>query len=266
MNEQAELLFTQIFWRIAQQFNQISVFRRISAYGIPHLQAEAIDAAYLMALSNELDDIFLDKKGFFEGMGGVEAFASKVAEIHSSNYQVSVDSASIILAHSILDSVAFDCIRVIEKVAPLEDWEPFVSKRQISLEDLKGLNYETACNVKICKYIEDLERRSILEKIDKLFEICKPAADFSFVKNYKYDRERVDAFDNLRHEIIHGKGLSSPVQGCEKEIEYTKRTSSFLMGLVYKKYGVRITPTLWGESLRKDNKNSTINGRDEPAE
>jgi len=87
-----------------------------------------------------------------------------------------------------------------------------------------------------------LERESLLSKIDKLFQICKPPAKFSPIKKYTYDRHRLVKLDELRHEIVHGEGLKSPMIDCENEIIYMKNTANLLMALLNHAYGLKLNP------------------------
>ncbi len=111
------------------------------------------------------------------------------------------------------------------------------------------------CNEKIDKYLEDLERKSLITKIDQLYKMCKPSGKHSFIRNYKFDQAKIKEIDTLRHEIIHGKGLSAPLPDCTQKIKYLLDTTNNLMGLVNDKYNVRMNPTAWKESLKDSSKN-----------
>ena len=95
-----------------------------------------------------------------------------------------------------------------------------------------------------------MERRSLLEKIDKLFQICQPPSQYSPIKNHSYDREKIEILDGLRHEIVHGNGLESILPSCDEDIKYMVDTANFLMALVHEKYKVKINPTVWRESIQ----------------
>ena len=258
MNEAAELLYTKLFMRIAKKFSEVLSFRQATRHSMPFTQ-EVIEQQFYdygnsIAHTTKYDHLFKDKRKFLEIVGGVKNFASEMAKNHLSSYQTSIDASSIVLAHSILDAAAMDCFKVIEIIAPLEDWEPLLKKRQISLEALKNNNYEKIMMEKISEYIEELDRKSLLEKIDKLFQICKPPANFTFIENHNYDRSRIDSLDNLRHEIIHGDGLATPIDQCDEDIIYMRSTALFLLGLIFYKYNLKVCPTLYYEDLKQKNK------------
>ena len=258
MNEAAELLYTKLFMRITNKFSEVISFRQATQQSMPFTQnvieQQFYDYGNSIARTTEHDHLFKDKRKFLEIVGGVKNFASKLAKNHLSSYQTSIDASSIVLAHSILDAAAMDCFKVIKIVAPLEDWDPLLKKRQISLEVLKNSNYEEIMMGKINEYIEELDGKSLLEKIDKLFQICKPPANFTFIENHKYDRSRIDSINNLRNEIIHGDGLTTPIDQCDEDIIYMRSTALFLLGLIFHRYDVKVCPTLYFEDLKQQNK------------
>ena len=254
MNEKAELLFTQIFFRTFTRFFEVDSFRRATKQTMPYAkelaQEESHGIVRSLAYDSEYDKLFIDKEGFFRELGGVEAFSLRMAEKQIESYQTSIDASSIVLAHSIIDAAAFDYFLVIEMVAPLEDWDPFINKRQVVLENLKNRSYEDIVRQTISKYIQELERKSLLEKIDKLFQICKPPAKFYPIRNYVYNRDRIEKLDSLRHDIVHGDGLPSPLVTCDQDIKYMQKTSNFLMALVNHKYDIKMNTTLYKEYLK----------------
>lgn len=62
-------------------------------------------------------------------------------------------------------------------------------------------------NLVLNEYLKELERRSLLTKIDLLVARCKPPADWSPIDGYQFDRSRLQRLDELRHKIVHGSGL-----------------------------------------------------------
>ena len=117
-----------------------------------------------------------------------------------------VDAATLIFYHPILDGVAFDCLRVTALQAP-SDWEKELSGMQVGLLEARDEPYELLLRVKINKRLADLDRESLLTKVHKLFTRCKPEPNCSPMHGYAYDQERIDQFDDQRHEIVHGAAV-----------------------------------------------------------
>jgi|SRR5580704_726066 hypothetical protein len=154
----------------------------------------------------------------------------------------SLDAATLVFFHSVLDSVAFDYCRVTALVAP-QDWEQELKNSQVPLLDAKGKSYDQILRVKLDERMAKLERDSLLTKIDRLFARCQPPADWSPMNDYAFDRKRVESFDEQRHAIIHGKALGKPLNlfaVSDASLRYVSQTGMFLMGLVNFRYGLTL--------------------------
>ena len=257
MDEKAELLFTQTFWRTNTRFFELERFRRVTKQVQPQVEQIAkVESGWLASslASGDLDRYITDKEGFLAVVGGKEGLIQTVTKQRTESYQASIDAACIILAHSILDAAAYDYFRVVEMVASPDDLLPFVAKRQVTLEEIRGSDYKDVAREKIQQFVSQLKRESLLEKIDRLFQACRPPANFEPVRGHKYNRQRVLDLDNRRHEIVHGEGLKSPLLSCDDDIKYLVDTASFLLCLVHEKYQIRVNPTLWKEWMQQQTK------------
>ena len=61
-------------------------------------------------------------------------------------------------------------------------------------------------------------------------------------ENYRYDRERIIALDNLRHDYVHHGGLGSRLIQGEADLAFLHGTEQFLAVLVCQHYGLRVRP------------------------
>jgi hypothetical protein len=144
--------------------------------------------------------------------------------------------------HSVLDAAALDWCRVTALHAP-EDWEPEMKNSQVLLLESKSKSYIELLKAKINERLERLERESLLTKVDRLFARCSPPAGWSPMTGYEFDREKIRLFDEQRHELIHGNALGNPLmlfQVSEENLFYIQQTGMYFMGLVNRKYGLKI--------------------------
>src|SRR5262249_5409830 len=132
---------------------------------------------------------------FIKGKGTPEiadSLAAGMTDATMSQAAASVDAASLIFMHSILDGVALDYCRVTAMLAP-ERWADLVKDRQIKLEEVKGATYDQLLRTALGQYFERLERESLLRKVEMLYRACDPPkAAPSAVKGYTFDRERLE--------------------------------------------------------------------------
>ena len=163
-----------------------------------------------------------------------------------------VDAATLIFYHSILDGVAFDCLRVTALQAP-SDWEKELSGMQVGLLDARDQPYEQLLRDKVNKRLVELERESLLTKVGKLFARCRPEHNWSPMHGYAYDQTRIKEFDGQRHEIVHGVAIGKPLAlfpVTDESLFYPLRTGMFFVGLINMRYGLQIDPKVWSAAAQ----------------
>jgi hypothetical protein len=158
------------------------------------------------------------------------------------NAHTAIDATSIVMAQSILDDCAWSYLKVCAMIAP-EDWQNQIDARKIELKAVREQKYEDLRDGLIQMRLEQIERESVLVKIDLLFALCHPPAEYAPLNNYAYDRDRLERIDKARHAIIHEDGFTTPLSTIEEDLDFISKTAWFVMGLVNQKYGLQIDPT-----------------------
>lgn len=245
MNE-AEILFSNTFMACNSRFAVIFSFREISRLGLPVATLQIYDQylqfSYELFNDPKNDKFFIDKQGALNSIGGVEALGSKMAQDQLKNYKASVDAASLIFAHSILDNAVWNYCKCCALVSHI-DWQKFVTGKKFTLDEILQESKDELLARKVNEYVESLDRESIIAKAQKLFEICQPPAGFSPLHNYNYDNERLKLLDDLRHEIIH-KSTSVPVlPSGDDDIRFLQNTANYYMAVVNEKYKLKLDPS-----------------------
>ena len=92
------------------------------------------------------------------------------------------------------------------------------------------------------RFLDDLEKESLIKKVDKLFQICQPHNDYAPIKDYKFSKERLLALDKNRHDIVHKDIPIKPLPGGDDDIWFLFQTTMYLMGLVNMKFGLKMDP------------------------
>ena len=247
-----EALMTRTFGASVRNFSMVKSFKRIAALGLPAAQEqilhESIQFADQIFTDKEYDDLFVDKDVAFNFIGSTANMGKAVTSRTISQFKLSVDSSVLIFCHSILDASAFDYCKV-SAIADPKSWTKFLEKKQVTLADMRDFSYEQILGRKLEKYFESLERESLLAKIDKLFEICRPPDDFKPIKNYNFDRQAIQKFDRRRHEIVHGELVMHSLPVNDSEIDYYMSTCNYLMGLLNHKFGLRVDQTSFLKSM-----------------
>ena len=158
------------------------------------------------------------------------------------NASTAIDAASIVFAQSILDDCALSYLRVSALANPA-DWDSIIQGKKVAYSSL-GKPAEDIRTELIHDKLEQLERESLLKKVDLLFILCPPPRNYSPIDNYAFDRDRLEEIDERRHGIIHRNGMTESLTNIEDDLEFISKTANFLMGLVNQKYDVRLNPLL----------------------
>lgn len=251
---ESERRFGRFFYRTMLAWGPLLTFRRTAAAGLqaalPRLQQDAEKAAGWL-IGGEMDHIFLDKPGFLAAHGPAQ-LADHHLRSTLEDFTATVDAASIVFAHSILDDLAMEAVGVAFAHAPeVFDARAGLAGKTVKIGDARARGIEALADEKRAEWKEQLVRESVLRKLDVLFEICRPGADFRPLQSdYQYDRSRVEAFDTARHHVVHD--LKAPALTGAKldmEIAYLGDTSRCLGVLLNRRFGLRVDPQRMQEDV-----------------
>jgi len=76
--------------------------------------------------------------------------------------------------------------------------------------------------------------------------ICKPDKS-AILRDYRFDRERIQRIDGLRHRIVH-ETFGSPIENVRDDLEYMERTQVYLSALITHRYGLKRGPEFLHEA------------------
>ncbi len=236
-------LFNETFMRwVVDDWVVIHSFRRVAKAGLP-MAREAVSTYAARLVQEYVGDprntgIYIGDPARREESLSMLSRSMAAADIE--NAQAAVDAASVIFAHSILDGAAFESCRISSIAAPM-DWEREVRDRQVRLGGLKDSQYEELVRDAVGKFIHSLERESLLTKVDCLLARCQPSSGWSPMGGYAFSRDRIAAFDRLRHDIIHGAG-PRVIPDLEADLDYLSRTTFFFVMLLNHRYKLKVDP------------------------
>jgi hypothetical protein len=241
----AEEVFSETFGRFISNWSFVVSLRQISEVALPlaagtlaPVHANAVEA---ISADPDYNKMFINLDGSWSPWSEElkQLMSSGITATAVSNARKAIDAASLIFAHSMLDDSAWSYCRVCALIAP-QDWESFVEAKKVDFATVQGKSSDEIRGDLIQIALDQLERESLLKKVDTLFRLCNPPKDFAPIDNYAFDRNRLEVIDNKRHQIIHANGLKAGLENIDDDLEYVKKTSNFLMGLVHRKYGVQI--------------------------
>lgn len=248
---QAEELFNQAYVRTMKLWSSITTFRD-SLLGVSDAvlkrQQEQVGKMYdLLAYDPAYTKLLVNPKGFADKVNRAK-FVAATADGFLKGTIDSLDAATVVFAHSVLDAAAFDYCRVTAIAAP-GDWEQDLKNSQFSLSEIAKSKYEELLRRKLDDHLQKLERESLHTKIDRLLARCQPPAKWSPMNNYEFDSEIMKHLDDQRIEIVHGAALGRPLKAypvSDDGLWYLQRTTMYFAGLVNLRYGLQIDTTYAG--------------------
>ena len=236
-------IFTRTFHNITNRFSVVNSLRHVAELGLPEvipgIYQEWLQFAHQLFNDPQYDHLFLDKEGAIREGGGIQSMGRMMAENQLLAFRSSVEAASLVFAHSILDSAAMDYLRVTALQGP-NDWSEDVNGKQVPLSAIQRKTYDDLLKEKVSQHLETFDRQSLLVKVDKLFQVCRPEQGFAPMDDYAFDRTRLEQLDSLRHEIVHGSGPVNEIRVTDNDIWFLHKTAFFLMSLVNMRYDTRI--------------------------
>ncbi|MFK8068802.1 MAG: hypothetical protein AB8D52_11195 [Gammaproteobacteria bacterium] len=162
-----------------------TLYRKVATLGAQackeKVHNESMSLSDQIATEEKYDKYFIDKSAAIGEIGGVKSMASRITSARFKEFNSSVDSASLIFAHSILDAVSFDFCRTIASEFP-DSWTPFIENKQISIKDSRELSSEKINNKFITAELKKLEKESLLVKMIAYFKFANLNQSLTLLK------------------------------------------------------------------------------------
>jgi hypothetical protein len=243
--ETPEQFFTRVWVRLNSQWTSILTFRQLGRSGLPLATREALrsnfEFAEQLASSPEYEKLFTDRKKLLES-GILKELPARMTRNAVEIFEATLDAASLVFAHSALDAAAYDYCRLCAMVAP-RDLLPFVAEKKLALTEVELRPFDKLLEGINKAFLSNLEKESMMRKIDFVFQLCKPPAGFAPMDGYSFSRPRLRRLDELRHKVVHSTGPASRLPDSDADLEFLLKTGYFLMGVVNERYGVKMDPT-----------------------
>ena len=243
----AEDVLSDTFARFMKNWTLIVSLRQVADVTLPiaeePLAAIHTDFVERMSIDPEYNKIMvkLDGSETTWGEGTKNILRTGMTNVAITNARAAIDAASLVFAQSVLDDCALSYVRVCSLASPA-DWEPIIAEKKASFAEYCGKTQDLIRNEMIQEKLKQLERESLLKKVDLLFQLCTPPKGYSPIHNYAYDRDRLEKIDDDRHAIIHGNSMGKPVTNINDDLDFIWKTVNYLLALVNHKYGVQLNP------------------------
>ena len=170
--------------RCIDLWNIVQLFRVVARHGLRPAQ-EAVRSG-TEAVLEKLD---IPSRMIFERIrpGFTDGIIDETLRRSDLTSRASVDSASLVFAHSILDDLATECCRISAAADPNE-WRHAIRDRRIRVGDLAERPAEQLIHSALAEYLDQLGKEALLKRLDILSTKCQPAPKWSFAdQEFRFD-------------------------------------------------------------------------------
>lgn len=239
--------FNRVIMSSVKRWGLIQSFRDFSKLSTPLARDKYFDNVARMFLSDHdlLKSTFPDMSGSGKApekyLGRFFAEATKKSE---EQFFIAVDSASLIFAHSIVESCASNYCRLSAFIDP-DSWEGEVINKKITVGSFKDAEYSELLRQKIENYLDnEFEYLSMIIKVETLISKCGGLKSIPESDVFSYDTKRTSRIHMQRNSVVHTEEELPGFEYIEDDLSYFQLMSfPFFAVLMNNKYGLKVDST-----------------------
>jgi hypothetical protein len=220
-------------------WNIVRLFRAVAHHGFKPAQG-----AVRSGTEAVLDKLDIPSRMIFERVrpGFTDSIIDETLQQADLTSRASVDAASLVFAHSILDDLATECCRVSAAADP-EDWRTAIRERRVRIGDLGERTVEQLIDCIMAEFLDQFGKEALLKRLDVLNMKCQPAPRWSFAgQEYRFDRDRLERLDQERQSVIHRVQIEQVRVGIEDDLGFLMATCFYLIFMVANRYALDVDP------------------------
>jgi hypothetical protein len=227
-----ESLFTPLI-DVTNTYQYVS---RCVDFAAPQIIAEDADQFGAVALDPDLQAYFPNRGEILDGTYRDRVGIVVQTQLESAKRRVA--SASLVFAHAIFEGSVSDCMKVAFLARP-SDWLSVVETKKFSLVEFAEKGLAPIQKESIETHIAGLEKQSLIKKLDVFFQVARPPQGFVRIKDYQYDRERIERLDRARHKAAHDDPIAYEPGNLKDDVDYLRMTLMHLLSVLINRYDVR---------------------------
>jgi hypothetical protein len=196
--------FSAAIIRLNQGWALIDSMRLVASAGIPHARklVRKQHKTYVASLADtgQLQDMVVGDTTSLDLPKMVDLIYESLTVKALREAARSVDAASLVFAHAILDDLLTFYLQVTAELKA-EFWERHLAQKKVELGSLSQHSVEEVTRMVVRKELLAIGRESLIKRADLLHRICEAPKSFD---GSVYDPDNLARIDKLRHEIVHG--------------------------------------------------------------
>lgn len=162
-------------------------------------------------------------------------FSDALAQRSIRTAKQTVDSASLVFAHSILDGVLTDCCWISFYAKP-SDWFRLIENCNVDVSSVLKGQSKLRVQQLAMKRVGRLDRESMVKRLACLHRVCGPKMKGRKMPTAWLNADRLDAFDRTRQRTVHGRSFSQKLPDVLDQIAFAHQAGFSALALVQESY------------------------------
>ena len=244
-------IFIEVWIRLTSDWSRVTTFHQMGVLG-EDAAREAIHRSNTYFVQQQLvrgtHRNWLKDPESFVRQGFDQKMPLEMTEQSVKDFRRTLRAATLVFAHSILDAAVFDSVRICAMTAP-DQWVDVIGNRKVTLTAIKKTSYGDLLREAIDAELVRLERASLLSKVDRVFQVCRPTKQEYLTNGFHFDRDRLTRLDELRHKVVHSPGGDRGFETFYEDLEFMRNSGLHIFALVGEHFGLGLNGTDYKEVL-----------------
>ncbi|MBU1363305.1 MAG: hypothetical protein KKE51_05715 [Gammaproteobacteria bacterium] len=236
-------LFAEVWNRLTADWSRLTTFRKMGVLG-EDAARDAMHQSNTYFIQNQLlhgeHHNFIKNRDQFIRDGMHQKMPQLMTESAVAEFRRTLNASTLVFSHSILDAAIFDCVRICALAAPAE-WSEQLANRKVALGDVAKRPYSEFLSEAIEIEVSRLERESLLAKVDRVFQVCRPQKQEYLTTGFRFDRGRLRELDELRHRVVHAADGSWEFESIEDDMQFMQSSGLHIFSMVGECFGLVVS-------------------------
>jgi len=217
--------------------------------------ASTVGVSHLLTERNNQAIRFAEELGILKGL---ESHEKREIALKATNHQLDtaddgVKVAAIVILHNACEQFLYRLVRfgIAANRAKAMEW---IAKRAVTIGEIAEKGVDGVIDDALEKWWKELERRSLLEKWDRLIRLFGYPS--KLVENHwRFDREMLSELDDVRQNVVHQDGQKVKAFDLERFADQAQR--AFVMWFGHIAQAMQLRPpaeVFWGFERKKGDK------------
>lgn len=130
-------------------------------------------------------------------------------------------------------------------------WENDVKNETARLSELKNATYDAIMKQRAGEFAKSLAKKSLPEKVQLILDRCYRGEVKLSPPTFHFDMQRLKAFDEIRHDVAHGRGMGIIVSNIDELLLFLWQTLLSLEDVMAARLKLRRGPNRELEKARE---------------